>query len=546
MRRALALVALASGACTSLGAGAGGMSGEAGQAGRYDRVLVRRFADIYAVALSARTVYVGTDRSIGSYDRLLRSWAPPLNLGGEFLDRVTTIAADPGTEGVWIGGTGSLWFYEPALDLVTRALVPGRVDRIAFDARDPTAGALVHSGGVWSRVSQNGVVLPLMTGDDLRGAQLVLPPTLDDLRREYPSLRAFETLLTRDSALRSWPVISGARSPDRISDIWLGTYGSGVFEVDPNFAESAQRPFGLLGSGGGALARAAGGEGVWIAPLGVPGPLGGSPPRNALSFASDDLRRWRWLDLDAWLFGGHASVSSSDMRQDVLSVHRMRIRGSEAWLATNRGVVRVSLGEGPARFVTNFDGLPGAAALDVALWRDALLVATPRGLCLLDTATLRRRGDLAGVPGTPAALLVTGDTAWIGTDAGLFLLAGSAPPRRLSARAVRALAAADSLILFGTEGELFRVDAAAREQPIFTAVNFRRVGGITAVAVDGRAVAAAGATGVVVASRAAPGLSRYDSAGEVHDLLLTDSYLWLATRDGLLRIRRQGNGELAP
>ena len=244
--------------CASV-AGGGGLLSSAGPS-REEQVLVTRFADIYGVAVSQRSVFLLTNGALGIYDRIFHRWMLPVGFGEDATRALSIIAADPATDAVWIGGAGLVARYEPALELWTRAVVPGTVDQIVFDRRDPPSGALVHAGGGWSRVSPSGAVTPLFSAPN----EVLTPITLNELHRELPALRTTEALLTRDASLHSWPVISGSRGLDRLSEVWLGTFGGGAFEVDPNFNQSRPLTFGLADAGVGALGRGVGG--VWIAP----------------------------------------------------------------------------------------------------------------------------------------------------------------------------------------------------------------------------------------------------------------------------------------
>ena len=114
----------------------------------------------------------------------------------------------------------------------------------------------MRAGGQWTRVSRAGVAFsvaqpPLPTS-------VVVPKTLNDLLLQFPSLRSPQMMLGRnqraDRALPHYAITSGASSPERASEVWLGTNGDGLYRVDPTFQEATPLRFGPMDSGIGALA----------------------------------------------------------------------------------------------------------------------------------------------------------------------------------------------------------------------------------------------------------------------------------------------------
>ena len=203
--------------------------------------------------------------------------------------------------------------------------------------------------------------------------------------------------------LRSYPVLSGSSSPDQPSEVWLGTNGDGLYRVDALQQQATPVRFGLLEPGIGALALAA--DGVWAAGLGA------SALRGGLTFASDDLQRWRWID-------GTIDVPLIGMRAAQLAV-----RGPRAWIATDRGVVRARL-DGAEEMVawTSLDGLPDDRVFAVTARNDGAWVGTARGLVFISDSAGSRNSRSRGIGArllndTPVyALQAVGDTLWIGTE----------------------------------------------------------------------------------------------------------------------------------
>lgn len=544
---ALALTVLLPAGCAGGPQGAGDVSGTRprgrGPLRREDRVIIPEFTRITAVAVSQRLVFAAVDDALGIYDRQFATWLPPFTVADGFpRGRVTAMAADPASDAVWIGVSGAVIVYRPLIDQITSVIIPGPVDLIMFDRRDYGGGAFIRAGGQWSKVTSTGFVSPVgFGGEELPPPSArIVGSTLAQVYDEYPSLRSFDMLLTRDEQMRSWPVSAGAKAPDR-SEVWLGTFGNGLFQVDPIFTRATQRPFGLLGGDAGALAPAA--DGVWIAT--------GSPfdARTGLTFASEDLQEWEWLE-------PAAAASMRGARANDLVV-----RGRAAWLATDRGLARIDA-RNPAdvRLWSATTGLPADEALAVAPTFDGSWVGTARGAVFVRDSIGDRRGTQTITAPVVAsgtvvrALLLTGDTLWIGSDAGLLLLppGGTAAVRIATtearlARPIHAIAWSDSVVAVADAEEVSRIVLrTGRVLPRLGAVDFRIVGGITALAIDPRTIWVGGANGVLVVSRATNASMFFPSVAggraRVRDILLTRDFGWVATEEGVVRLTRMPDG----
>lgn len=517
-----------------------------GPSRREDRVLISSFNEVSGVAVGRSIVFVATSRGLAMYDRRFDAWLPPLVLNGGFpLQQISAMAADPTLDAVWIAVAGQVLYYRPQVDLASSATVPGVVDVIAFDARDPLAGAFVRASGSWWRVSESGIVSPVPPGQLPPASRLTVTSTsLNDLYRQYPSLRNFQQLMLRDRQLRSWPVTSGAKSPDR-TEVWLGTWGDGLFQVDPVFSQATHRPFGLLDPGAGAIALAA--DGVWV------GGLGFARDRGGLTYASDDLRQWKWLD-------GVPGLSLAGLRARDLEV-----RGTRAWMATDHGLVRQDTrnDEDVALWGT-LDGLPADQALAVAARENGAWVGTSRGLAfVLDTvrrgAGQKGRGDVTGsmLAGTPVrALFAVGDSLWIGSDAGLLVMSlrvASAPARASATaqeprlqRPIVAITGIDSLLYVASQDELIILQRRTGAVLPRLAADVRAIGNITAMAADAHSLWIAGSLGVLAINRD-NGVSHFlsvprDLPSDALDVALSPEWAWVATRAGVVRVRRAPDG----
>lgn len=541
----LAAICLAGTACAAAPGGAGGAPTPPGSP-REDRVVLTAFDVIPAVAASRHTVYIASPEGIAALDRDFDRWLPPVSFApGYAPGPVTAMAADPVEEGVWIAAAGAVLYYRPSLDDISRAPAPGIVDAILFDDRDPGAGAYLHGSAGWALATRTGTVSPVDPSRVPPAAARSRASSLAEVYAAYPSLRGAGPLLTRDAELRSWPIMSGAISPDR-SEVWLGTAGGGLFRVDPLFLEGEQLPFGPLQTATGALARDS--DGVWM--VGIGG--GTAEVHSGITHASADLQSWRWLTSPA------VSRALAGARARRIGVH-----DEQLWVATDRGLVSLvaSDPEHALRWSAT-SGLPDDRALSVAVLDSGAWVGTARGLAFVASTPSARAARSADVRANAAlsapvrALLLAGDTLWVGSDAGVLLVRGAAPdsaPRRLSIgdarlmQPVLALAASDSLIAAATDRDLLVIaPASASLVSRFDAVNVSPISPVTAMAMDATTIWLAGERGVLVVSRSSGASRLLPAPGPIPagalDIVLDPDFAWIATPGGVVRLRRASDG----
>ena len=523
--------------------------------GRYDhsadRVVVPQMARITGVAVTQRFAFITSDVAVATFDRLLGSWLPPVGEPDPSpVRRILGVAAHPLDDAAWIIEQGAVVRFEPTLGWSMRTTIVGSIEAIVFDRRDPRAGVFIRSLGGWSRVSPSGIAMPVGADALPPPAERFVPRSLEELMRERPALRGYARLLTRDAAMRSWEPSAGAEIPEG-GEVWLGTWGYGVFRVDPDFLRAVHEPYGLLDQGAGALALSA--DGIWIA-----GTSEGGFDRNganALVFASPDLRDWLWRSPAVV-----GSTALSDARALV-------VRGRRAWLGSSRGAVRMDLdGLGSAQHLSMGHGLPSSEVHALAARLDGVWIGTSRGLVFVPErwdeasgAATPRAESPALLTGTPVrALLPIGDTLWIGTDAGLLVMDGrSGTPSRIASaasdarlsRPVLGLAHHDSVVAVMTSDDVLLLHARTGALMVTPAgVSARTVGAPRVVRMDARTLWLGGTRGVLVVDRSI-GTSRRLTAprelpGEVRDIALTELFAWVATTDGLVRLRRASDGSI--
>ncbi len=529
--------------CAPVSGGGLRTSTDGGPTRRNERQYIGSYADVRAVAVSRRYVYAATPSGIGVYDRLQGAWSTPFTRENGLADaQILFIAGDPVEDAVWIGVPGAVIVYRPQIEQVQRTMIVGIPDMLAFE-RSGNGDALIRAGGQWTRVSRAGVAFAVSQAPT--AATVVLPTTLNDLYARFPSVRSPQGLLGRnqrgDRALQQYAITSGVSSPERASEVWVGTNGDGLYKIDPTFQESTPLRFGPLESGIGALALAA--DGVWSAGLGE------SRYRGGLSFSSNDLQRWRWID-------GTISVPLAGVRANALAV-----RAQRAWIATDRGLVRVRLdGDEGVALWTRLDGLPDNRVHAVVARNDGAWAGTAGGLVWVsDSTDIRERKSrgigtrlLDGIPVT--ALQQIGDTLWIGTVTGLMMLSptgqlispsGADPTLR---RAVRALTWSDSVVLVATDDAVWAMHRGRGEAERLQRIDVRQVGFITRMMMDDRTIWLAGDAGLLIVARnsGATRLLRVsvDLPGPALDVVASADWLWVATPFGLLRLRRVGDGGL--
>lgn len=520
-----------------------------GASRRDDIVVIPQFTGITGIAVGARSVFILSPAGLAIYDRVFDRWLPPVLTEdlrwGSPLARPPVVMADPAADAVWIGIGGSLLTYEVAGDRLTRTSVPGEVEAIAFDRRDPAAGAVLETTVGWFRATAGGIVRPMFPGEAPPAGALARPATWEELRREFPALAALGRLTTRDEALGTYDVSAAARDPDR-SIVWLGTWGNGAFRVDPNFGDAQHVPFGLTGGSAAAIAPAPGG--VWVASDRRRAPSDRQPDRGGVTFVGDDLQQWRW-------------ITDRRMGLDRVRVYDLLVRDDAAWLATDRGVLRLGLEEDAMRRLRAVAGIAASAAFSLTSRGNEVWAGTERGASRVD-----RAGDPADESGgsTVAAgipvydLLFAGDTLWLGSERGLLVRPAGAestipldrllPRRRLDVR-IRRLAATDSILYVLTDRELIEVARGGDSlSATVTTIAIDAIGHPAALAADERTIWLGGSAGLLIVDRGS-GVRRLlrgggELPGSVRDIALHRELAWIATDRGLVRMRRLGDGSI--
>ena len=507
-----------------------------------DVIRVGGFAHVQALAVSRSRVYVIADGGVAMFDRLAQRWQipVPLTIASSRSALRAFAVADPATDVLFVASGARMWIVRPATRFVSNVPLPAEARQLALERNG--RGAFVFANGWWL-VSSSGSTTPLPPGQSPQSQDILPTPDPQQILRETPGLESFGGLLTRDQQLRTWPLTALARAPER-SDVWAGTDGGGVFEVDPTFLRSEQRPYGLHSGGASAVALAA--DGAWFAEE----PLALRVQEFSLTFVSADLATWRWL---------------SPIR-GTLGVASMVLRGHVVCLATNAGAFIIDLaarvGE-PRRYELQQVGR------QLAAW------STPDGCWIGGTTGIARLawpGDTLRQPEIIAqghaafAFASSGDTVWAATQTGVRRYIGGRPtapdgspggqgalPNALSFP-IRSLALTEAGLAILTDRELWLTSGSGRmTEADRVAVSLDRVGRTRRIAADDRTLWLAGSRGVLVLSTL-DHHSRFidlvdpfappDHGGfeDVADIALSPEVAWLATRGGIVRVARGADG----
>ena len=512
-----------------------------------DVVRVGGFGQVAALAVSRSRVYVVADGGVAIYDRLAQRWMTPVPLPqeGSRVARVTLAAADPTGDALWVTFGSRLWLVRPATRFITSVALVADARQLLVDRTG--RGAYVFANGWWS-VSPSGALSPVPPGQSPSRDDVLPSPDAQQILRETPGLQSFGALLTRDAQLRVWPLTTLARAPER-NDVFAGTNGGGVFEVDPSFLRSTQMPYGMRGRGASAIALAA--DGVWIAE----DPYASPSPDLAITFASEDLATWRWL---------------SPVR-GTLGVVSMAVRGRVACLATNAGAYVVDLDERRLQEPERFELAQVGRQLVAWATTDGCWIGGTSGTVRIPWSADSTRASFPVLAGLATfAFASSGDTVWAATQVGVRTFVGGRPIARAAnlpasnggpplpnalGGAIRGLTLAGDGLALVTDGELWLTSGMGRLATAQRVVApLARLGRIRRLVADDATLWLGGSLGAAayslrdrswrfVALRD-PALSfGLDAAVEdVRDVALSPRAAWLATGAGIVRVARGADG----
>lgn len=492
-----------------------------------DRVVVSDFSVVDAVAASPWVVYVATRHGLLLFDRRSRAWQLPVtSLDGYPTARVRTALADPAGTAVWLGTDDGWARYDADLRRWDRGAAPGGVSGLMQDAADAGGGVFLRSAAGWVFLPR-GALIPVPGTPLPPPERRVQPLDVRTALATAPMAEAQRALVLTDPQLRSYQFTAAARTPEA-NDLFFGTNGMGLVRLDPTMGQWEPLSYSLLGAGADALAPGA--DGVWAVSAEH------WNGRSGMTWLPEDLSSTTLLEPPPGNGFGAAAV------RRALSV------GRAVWLATAAGVFRVDAGTGRTRRFTLGDGLPSEDVRALAPAPDGVWVGTMHGLAVITNDDAIVRMDTVALP--VLSLLAVRETLWVGTAAGLGVLAPGArepvlPPSVLAEPGLRnpivALARSGDTLIAVLEDQVAWLD------PVRDRWTLERpraaLGHINAAAGDAGGVWIGGAIGLAwwrVATGEFRGLSiPGDLPAPVRDLAVAGPWLWVATDSGVVRLRRE-------
>jgi ligand-binding sensor domain-containing protein len=362
-----------------------------------ERVILRDYGNVNAVAASNAGIFAATSGGLVIYDPRARRWLPPVTeLDGFPGDSILTALADPADHSLWFGTTRGVVHYVPVLRQFEEVVVPGGVRSIVFDRDDPFRGPFLGTDSGWMFLPR-GSPVPQRAAPPPPGDRRVEPLTVDGALQRYPTVDAMKSLVLMDESLQRFRYTSTAIAPLG-QEVFFGTDGRGLLRYETGTATFEALPFGLPGNSVGSVV--AGPEGVWVGTSGAGG-------RSAFARVADDLQQFEFA------VDGKAARFSFD------TVHDLVLRNDGIWAGTDRGLVRADTDSIDPIDVSR--GAPTSDVYAVAGTPAGVWVGTAGGLAFVADDMLGG-SQLVAEGGPVTALAVEGDSLWVGGVQGLALV----------------------------------------------------------------------------------------------------------------------------
>lgn len=506
-----------------------------------ERVLVRDFGMVTALARSPEGVHLATTGGLLTLDETFGGWQLPITLeDGYPTAPVTALQFDHRDGTLWMAAGGDLF----QLDLFGRRFldrlpVGRRVEEIV-PAEAAGSDLFLFSEGLWWRFDT--------FGRDARRADPGAVRTAIDSR---PDLRARRDALADpffreglDRVARDWygrplPVTDFVQAREAYR-WWVATAGGFVYSYDDLSRTGERRAYGPVGRGMAAVGATD--EELWFAP--------GEPleERYGIAAASPDLQEWRVWRADS-AFGGPAAV-------------RTLLPGTAGvWAGGESGLHWLERGKSDWRDAQGIDRLlRPVLALAWASEGDAGAVwaGTSRGLVRLMGPTASADAILLPMDAVSAVIEADG-LVWVGTSRGLFVseigqaAAGGVPSAAVRVtgpvslnRPVGGLAATGDTVFAGLEREVWWRPGRAADWSRVDAIGLQRAP-VTALALRDGTLWVGSSAGVTAWEMRGDALRRFafgpdlppDERGRtgVYGIApVSGSEAWLATPAGALRI----------
>jgi len=493
-----------------------------------ERTLVTDLAGVTAVAATPMVVYAATRDALVVYDRYALALRDVVGtIDGYPGGQVTAMVADPTNDTAWLGGFGGWAVYQPMGRRFEGGQLPGAADQVVLDASDPSRGAYFHTPAGWYFVSSMGIAAQPARDVPPPGRRLAaLNP--QELLSRAPAFDLVRLQIQRDARLRTWRITS-AVVPPASTDAFVSTDGNGVFRVGINTYDIQRLPSGLLAAPTGAVA--ASGDDVCA---GVDARF--RSVRRGITCFSTDLSRFSYYEGNA-VAGLPGTI-----------VRRLLVTSAAVWAATDQGALRLDRSRGTVRQFDTFSGLPSPDVRALAPAPGGVWIGTARGLALVpDSDAAVRVTASMFLDGDVLALAVHGDTLWLGTTVGPYVLApgadapvSAAPERPSQAVPVVALAFKGDTLLAATETRLAWWVAGSWHDAAPAAPS---IGTFTAVGADAAGFWVAGTLGLGFYEPARSVWRALTALGDVpqpvSDVAASRDYVWAATPLGVVRLDRR-------
>jgi len=480
------------------------------------------FSRITSVATALDRVYVSSPAAVLIWNPQFHQWQGPYDPPDPaLLTRVTSSLVDPLDNSLWLARPDGWVHFQPELQLWDQGAVPDGVQTIAFDTNDPTTGLYLLTRRGWEILPRGGLV-PLPARSPARPTT---PARIDDVLRTNPGLQAYGAQFLLDPRLGLARFTCAARSFDNLG-WYLGTSGVGLLFLRDGTALPDRLPFGLRSPAVDAVLGWP--DGVWAA-------TGRTPQAEAaLTFVEHDLRDFRSLQ-------GPPATGLP-----FTQVRKLAGQGSDLWAATDRGLARITTGDGRVELLDELRGLPDSRVYAVVARQGRITAGTRRGLVRVSDS-LRVERLVPRFADAAVAVFPAGDSVWVGAPRGLLLaLPGQQdvvrPPAlaspSLQGSVVALSSLADTVVALTRDQMLWRDP---RTQAWTLGPNLSGLlGGLVAFVPDGPGFWVAGQRGVGFARLTTPPvgpLREGDLPGNSTDLAVDGDYLWVATDAGLVRFR---------
>ena len=492
-----------------------------------ERTLVTDLAGVTAVAATQLVVYAATRDALAVYDRGDLSLKDVVGvMDGYPGGQVNAMVADPTNDTAWLAGNGGWASYQPLGRRFEGGMLPGPSDQVVLDANDPSRGAYFHTGAGWYFVPAVGLAAEPARDVPPPGRRLAAMNPQELLSRA-PAFDLVRLRIQRDAQLRTWRITS-AVEPAASTDAFVATDGNGLFRLGLNTYDAQRLPSGLLAAPTGAVA-ASGGEicaGVDARFRSV---------RRGVTCFPPGLSRFSYYEGSA-VTGLPGTV-----------VRRLLATPQLVWAATDQGVLRVDRGSGAVRQFDTFAGLPSSDVLALAPGPGGVWIGTARGLAFLPDSEAARRATSSTFNVAVLALALRGDTLWLGTSAGPYVLppgaeapVDGAPDAPSLAVPIVALAVKGDTVLAATGARLaWRAGGAWHD----AGSPGPSIGTFTALSADPLGFWVAGTMGLAF-FQPARGVWRAltlpgDVPQPVADVAASGDYVWAATPEGVVRLERE-------